>query len=165
MAAKKRVLFVCLGNICRSPAAQAVFQSMVVGENLESFIEVDSAGTGDWHVGELPDPRMRKHGEARGYDLCSLARSLAIKDFDQDYVIAMDKSNLRNIEAFASAKGRKFSGIVKLLCEFGTDPSICEVPDPYYGGDEGFALVLDLLEDACVGLLNQLKQDLAHVKS
>jgi protein-tyrosine phosphatase len=104
---------------------------------------------------------MRKHGKSRGYDLRSRARTLdAARDFEQDYILVMDESNRRNVEAFALKTGGSLGDKVQLMCDFAADRTYREVPDPYYGGDEGFQLVIDILEDACRGLLERVKQDL-----
>lgn len=159
---KKKVLFVCLGNICRSPAAEGVFRHMVKKEGLAHLIHVDSAGTGGWHEGESPDPRMIHHAGQRGYDLSDLeARQITTPgDFHTfDYILTMDKSNLRNVLALDTKKEHQHK--VKPLTSFCRIHSTEEVPDPYYRDDGGFELVLDLIEDACSELLNQLKRELA----
>ena len=155
---KVSVLFVCLGNICRSPTAHAVFQCLVDRHGLSSVIQVDGAGTGDWHLGHAPDARSSAEAAKRGYDMSNLrSRLVTVEDFYKfDYVIAMDKSNLGNLKAMCPAD---FSGQLKLLMDFSSDPSfssISEVPDPYYGGDDGFPLVLDMIEDAAASLLNHV---------
>jgi protein-tyrosine phosphatase len=151
---KHKILFVCLGNICRSPAAEAVFRRIVKEKGLEDRFEIDSAGTGDWHVGQLPDERMRKHGTKRGFDVCSIARTLdPAKDFDFDYIIVMDKSNHKNVSDLAHRSGKDISKRLHYMCDFAPHQPHREVPDPYFGGDDGFTLVLDLLEKSCRGLL------------
>ena len=153
----KKVLFVCLGNICRSPSAEGVFLAELKKRGLSDNYLVDSAGTGGWHVGERADSRMRKHALKRGYDLVSRARQVKLSDFDEfDVILAMDQSNLNNLN-----KLRKDS-IGQAKCLLMTDfceefSGAQEVPDPYYGGEEGFERVLDLLEDACAELLNDLE--------
>lgn len=152
-----RVLFVCLGNICRSPTAHGVFQKMVDDAGLSKRIQVDSAGTAAWHVGKQPDSRSAEHALKRGYDLSPLrARQAVAADFDQfDYVLAMDKENLANLQDICP-KGAK-SAPQLLLYEYCRDFDELEVPDPYYGGDAGFEHVLDLVEDACSGLLSEIQ--------
>lgn len=154
---KISVLFVCLGNICRSPTAHAVFQSMVDSEGLSQHILVDSAGTGDWHLGHAPDQRTTAVAAQRGYDMSELrSRLVEIEDFDQfDYIVAMDNENLRNLEVMRPAN---YQGQLGLFLDYSQQIEQTEVPDPYYGGDNGFALVLDLVEEASAGLL-------AHIRS
>lgn len=146
------VLFVCLGNICRSPTAHGVFQSLVSAQNLEDAIEVDSAGTGSWHLGEAPDRRATQAAENRGYDLAFLrARQLSQADFEHyDYILAMDKENLAELEAMAPAD---YQGELSLFLDYSDSGKNREVPDPYYGGDHGFDQVLDMVEQAAAGLL------------
>lgn len=152
---KVSVLFVCLGNICRSPTAHGVFQGMVDSHGLGDLISVDSAGTGDWHIGHAPDSRTAQVAVSRGYDLSELrARLVTAEDFDHfDYVIAMDNANLHDLE---SMRPQQFSGHLSLFLDFARGDSHTEVPDPYYGGDKGFELVLDLVEDASTGLLQHI---------
>ena len=148
------VLFVCLGNICRSPTAHGVFEKRVSEEGLASKIYIDSAGTGDWHLGEQPDPRTLLAGQQRGYDLSHLrARQVKAEDFDLfDYILAMDRKNLANLQQL---KPRHFTGHLRLFLPFGRD-LVDEVPDPYAGGTEGFEQVLDMVEQAAEGLLAHL---------
>jgi len=151
----KKVLFVCLGNICRSPAAEAVFQSFVDQAGLGDSIACDSAGTSGYHDGEKADPRMIDHGSRRGYDLTSISRKVRSQDFhDFDYVIAMDQSNLSNLKKVRPSDGK---ADLHLMCEFAENRTEKEVPDPYFGGADGFEHVFDILEDACHGLLNHIK--------
>ena len=152
---KVSVLFVCLGNICRSPTAHGVFQGMVDAGGLGDLIAVDSAGTGDWHIGRSPDQRTSQVAASRGYDLSQLrARLVTQGDFDQfDYVIAMDSANLQDLESMRPAH---YSGHLGLFLEFARGDSHAEVPDPYYGGEKGFELVFDLVEDASQGLLEHI---------
>lgn len=151
-----RVLFVCLGNICRSPTAHGVFAALVERAGLAASIEVDSCGTGGWHVGEPPDGRATVEAGARGYDLRHLrARQLQADDFHRfDYILAMDASNLADLRA---ARPTGCSGHLGLFLEFAPGRRETEVPDPYYGGDEGFAHVLDLVEEASQGLLREIR--------
>ena len=156
------VLFVCLGNICRSPTAHAVFQSMVDKQGLSDQIYVDSCGTGDWHIGHAPDSRSQQHALNRGYQMDNLrARLVVDNDFDQfDYILVMDKQNLADLKAMNC---QNFSGELGLFLDFCRNPNFSdysEVPDPYYSGDQGFSLVLDLIEDASAELLLQIKDRL-----
>ncbi len=157
----KHVLFVCLGNICRSPAAEGIFRSMVADANLADKIQIDSCGTGAWHVGEAPDLRMTHHARLRGYDLTALeARQFsADSDFEKfDYILTMDNSNLRNVLALDT--NHQYKNKIQPLLNFCKVHSIREVPDPYYEGDEGFEHVMDLLEDSCAQLLQHLRREL-----
>jgi protein-tyrosine phosphatase len=156
------VLFVCLGNICRSPTAHAVFQSMVASEGLTDRIMVDSAGTGDWHLGHAPDKRTVDLAAGRGYDLSELrARLVDEQDFSQfDYIIAMDNENLSNLRAMCP---QNYGGELSLLLDYSQQSGTTEVPDPYYGGENGFALVLDLVEEACSGLLGHIRGNSAEL--
>lgn len=146
-----KVLMVCLGNICRSPTAHAVFAQRVEAAGLAHRIEVDSAGTGDWHIGHKPDDRAREAGARRGYDLDSLrARQVCADDFNEfDYILAMDENNLRDLQQLSPPKLRHK---VRLFMEFAGN-NVRVVPDPYYGGPEGFEQVLNLVEEASDGLL------------
>lgn len=151
-----RVLFVCLGNICRSPMAETIFRKRIEDEGLEAKVEIESAGTGDWHVGQMADARMRGHAQKRGYNITSLGRTVAVDDFAYyDKIVAMDDSNVRNLKRICPAE--HIDKIVKMT-DYATKHSHTEVPDPYYGGDAGFELVIDLLEDASEGLLEELKE-------
>lgn len=156
------VLFVCLGNICRSPSADGMFRKKLAEHGLDEKVTVDSAGTGDWHIGKAPDQRSQAAAAARGYDISNLrARQVVAEDFDKfDYVLAMDKSNIENMKEFMP-NGKVRTQPELILERFGNDKSITEVPDPYYGGEEGFQTVLDLLETACDNLVLELKQKLA----
>jgi protein-tyrosine phosphatase len=151
-----RVLFVCLGNICRSPTAEAVLRSLAAREFPEVKIEADSAGTANYHVGEPPDRRTVSAARRRGYDLSGLrARQVQQEDFQRfDYLLAMDRANLSELAA------RRMAGAtaqLALFMEFAPDHDLDEVPDPYYGGTEEFERVLDLCEAAARGLLNRLR--------
>jgi len=153
----KRILFVCLGNICRSPSAEAVMQAIINKEGLQDAIKVDSAGIISWHAGEPADGRMQNHARKRGYNLTSISRPFnAEKDFDAfDYIIGMDHENMRDLKAFDPEN--KYSSKLFLMTDFCKNSSAKFVPDPYYGGGEGFENVLDILEDACRGLLDKVK--------
>lgn len=147
-----QVLFVCLGNICRSPTAHGVFQYCVDQAGMNKEIEVDSAGTGAWHIGQPPDQRAMATALARGYDLSSQrARQLEVGDFDRfDHILAMDRKNLLHMRALQPAT---YGGYLGCLLDFHPRAPVFDVPDPYYGGSDGFDEVLDLVEDACQGLL------------
>lgn len=153
---KVRLLFVCLGNICRSPAAESIMAGMIQKNGLQDVIEVDSAGTSGWHAGELPDARMRSQGERRGYDFLSRSRKFRPADFDDfDYILTMDGQNFSDVKSIARNQGQ--INKIHLITEFSRQsPHHNHIPDPYYGGESGFELVLDLLEDACEGLLQKL---------
>lgn len=151
----KRVLFVCMGNICRSPAAEGIFRAKVGAAGREEDFLIDSAGTLGYHAGELPDARMRAHAARRGYELDSLARQFKAKDFrDFDLILPMDEDN--RYEVLQLAPDAAARDKVKMMLSFAPQAGHREVPDPYYGGDAGFELVLDLLEEACDGLLESL---------
>ena len=155
-----KVLFVCLGNICRSPTAHGVFQSMVDNAGLGDAIIVDSAGTGDWHIGRGPDQRMQTSALRRGHDLSNLrARQVCAEDFSQfDLILAMDKQNLADLKNLRGGSGK---AELRLFLDFSPGAKTREVPDPYYGGEAGFEEVLDLVEDASAALLSSLKTHLA----
>lgn len=148
------VLFVCLGNICRSPTAHGVLLHKLTERGLAAQVRVDSAGTGGWHAGEPPDRRTRRHAAARGYDLSELrARQVTPADFAGfSHILAMDRANLDDLEAMKPAG---FTGELGLFLVYGTR-GVLEVPDPYYGGARGFEDVLDLVEDASEGLIARL---------
>ena len=156
-----RVLFVCMGNICRSPSAEGVFRRALVKAGLEHAVEVDSAGTHDYHVGHAPDPRACAAASQRGIDIGDLrARRVTAADFNRfDYVLAMDELNLEALAAAAPAGARARLGL--LMAYAPSYPQ--EVPDPYYGGRHGFEIVLDMLEAACAGLLQEIQQARAKV--
>lgn len=157
---KIKVLFVCLGNICRSPAAEGIFKKMVIDEGLQDYIHIDSAGTSGWHINELPDERMRKHGALRGYDFSSLSRKFVSDDFGNfDYIIVMDEDNYRNTTKLAKSEVEK-SKVYK-MADFLVDYSHDHIPDPYYSDASGFELVMDLLEDSSRALLNDIKDKLS----
>jgi protein-tyrosine phosphatase len=150
-----KILFVCMGNICRSPSGEAVMNAMIKKNNLQDRISCDSAGTIAYHAGEKADARMQRHAVKRGYDLTSIARQIKEYDFDRfDYIITMDSENYRNVKALDSSN--KYENKIFMMMEFATQYSDSEVPDPYYGGEQGFEYVLDLLEDACLGLLKHI---------
>lgn len=152
----RRVLFVCLGNICRSPAAEHIFRSVVEQhDDIDNWV-IDSAGIGDWHTGQLPDHRMRVHARRRGYELTHHARQIKASDFDRfDIIIAMDASNISDLREIAPTVEAE-KKIVPMAQYFKMATRYDYVPDPYYEGAEGFELVLDLLEDACYNLFLNL---------
>lgn len=154
------VLFVCMGNICRSPTAHGVFRARVQAQGLDGRVRVDSAGTHDYHVGEPPDRRAQAHAERRGYRLHDLrARALVPEDFERfDLVLAMDWDNLALAQALCPPG---YEGRLRRLTEFCQRFDSPVVPDPYYGGESGFEQVLDLVEDACAGLLQHVQARLA----
>ena len=155
---KYSVLFVCLGNICRSPAAQAVMQAMVDARGLTERFHIDSAGIGGWHIGDLPDKRMRVHARPRGYELTHRARRVSPGDFDDfDLIVGMDAGNVDELCSRAATIEQQ-NKVVMMGDYIRRYPHYDYVPDPYYEGSEGFELVLDLLEDACDNLLNQIIQ-------
>ncbi|AAU47821.1 low molecular weight protein-tyrosine-phosphatase [Burkholderia pseudomallei] len=151
------ICFVCLGNICRSPTAEGVMRHQVAAAGLDGAIEIDSAGTGDWHVGEAPDARAQQAARARGYDLSALrARQIGDADFERfDLVLAMDGANLA---ALRKRCPPQYRGKVRLLMEFAGDGSAGDIADPYFGGARGFEQVLDQCEAACRGLLDSLRE-------
>ena len=150
------VLFICLGNICRSPAAQAVLQRMVDERGLTDRFLIDSAGIGGWHIGDLPDKRMRVHARPRGYELTHRARRVQSVDFeDFDLIVGMDAANVDDLRHMA-ATPEQLDKVVMMGDYIRRFPHYDHVPDPYYEGSEGFELVLDLLEDSCDNLLNQI---------
>ena len=146
----------CLGNICRSPAAQAVMQRMVDERGLTDRFYLDSAGMGGWHVGDLPDKRMRVHARPRGYELTHRARKVQASDFeDFDLIVGMDASNVDDLCSMAATIEQQ-DKVVMMGDYIRQYPNYDYVPDPYYEGSEGFELVLDLLEDSCDNLLNRI---------
>ena len=155
---KYSVLFVCLGTICRSPAAQAVMQRLVDQKGLTERFFIDSAGIGGWHIGDLPDKRMRVHARPRGYELTHRARKVNAGDFeDFDLIVGMDASNVDDLRYMAATIEQQ-DKVVMMGDYIRQYPNYDYVPDPYYEGSEGFELVLDLLEDACDNLLNRIIQ-------
>ncbi len=152
-----KIIFVCLGNICRSPTAEGVLRNQVSERGLENLFEIDSAGTGDWHLGHPPDKRATEAALARGIDLSPLrARQITARDMlYYDTIIAMDNQNLARLKSLAPAD-QQYK--VRLLLQYGNSENR-EVPDPYYGGDHGFDLVLDLIEASCRELLDKLLSD------
>ena len=155
---KYRILFVCLGNICRSPAAQGIFQSIVDSAGESAGFEVDSAGTYSGHQGDLPDRRMREAAASRGYVLSHRARPVTSMDFlDFDLIVAMDDNNYADLMHLAPSV--ESSRKIKRMAGYLTGHSISYIPDPYYMGRDGFELVLDLLENACTNLFRSITED------
>lgn len=156
---KLSVLFVCLGNICRSPTAHAVFQKCVSDNGLSDIINIDSAGTGDWHIGRPPDQRSSEKAKEFGYDLSDLrARLVETTDFENfNYILVMDSKNLADVRKLAP---KDYKAKIELLLNYSARSrvdNIYEVPDPYFGGEDGFDHVLNLIEDATLGFLDYLK--------
>ncbi|MCH5225288.1 MAG: low molecular weight phosphotyrosine protein phosphatase [Muribaculaceae bacterium] len=153
---KKKILFVCLGNICRSPAAQAIMQKYVDDAGLQNNFYIDSAGLYAGHAGELPDPRMRQHARRRGYQLLHHSRPVNTSDFNEfDLIVAMDDSNFHGLRRLAPTIEDQ-NKIIRMIDYVKGYPQYHSVPDPYYEGAEGFEIVLDLLEDGCRNLLDSL---------
>lgn len=155
------ILFVCMGNICRSPTAHAVFQKFVDDNELNEAIKIDSAGTYGYHIGKKPDSRASAVAIKRGYDLSSLrARKVEHEDFEHfDYVLAMDDENYADLITLSQSDQKQdHKHKIKLFLDFAVQSNVREVPDPYYGGSKGFEMVLDLVEDASKGLLAHIKQ-------
>ena len=154
----KRILFVCLGNICRSSSAEEIMRTFIRRKGLEDQIEVDSAGILNYHQGELPDSRMRMHASRRGYNLTHRSRPVCTADFwDFDLIIGMDDRNIQDLKD--RAPSLETEGKICRMTDFCRHKIADYVPDPYYGGAQGFENVLDILEDACEGLLTFLVPD------
>lgn len=153
---RTRVLFVCMGNICRSPTAEGVFRRIVREAGLDQVVHIDSAGTHDYHIGKSPDRRAQEAAGGRGYDLSDLtARQVSRRDFAEfDRILAMDRDNLNDLLRICPAEHR---GKVRLFLSHSEQFSGQEVPDPYYGGSQGFEQVLDMVEDAARGLLKEIR--------
>ncbi|TVQ54841.1 MAG: low molecular weight phosphotyrosine protein phosphatase [Phycisphaerales bacterium] len=146
------VLFICMGNICRSPLAEGVFRQKANERGVIDRLSLDSAGTGGWHVGEPADPRMQQTAERHGIKLTSAARQVHRDDFERfDYLICMDRANLKNVKAIGAPEEK-----LSLLLDYLPDPPTREVPDPYYGGPDGFERVFELVDAACDALLDRL---------
>ena len=153
----KKILFVCLGNICRSPAAEGILKKKLKDRDLEKLFVVDSAGTGGWHVGNLADPRMRETALSRGIELTSRSRQIEENDlYEFDHILVMDKDNLHAVKLLTKNKLDSIKSKIKLILSYSKDSQLDEVPDPYYGGQNGFDKVLDLLDNAIDGLLDSL---------
>lgn len=153
-----KLLFVCLGNICRSPSAENIMRHLVAEAGLGDKISCDSAGTSSYHIGSAPDRRMAAAAQRKGITLTGAARQFMEADFEEfDLILAMDRDNYANI--LRLDRRNQYGDKVKLMCEFCRNYPDQEVPDPYYGGTEGFNYVIDLLLDACGGLLETVKGD------
>lgn len=153
---KQRLLFICLGNICRSPAADGIMHHLVEARGLTDDFYIDSAGIGSWHVGQLPDYRMRRCGERHGYVFAHRARQFSAADFDRfDLIAVMDHENYHDVarQARSAADRQK---IIRMSDYLRHHPGQQTVPDPYYGDDRDFEFAVELLEDACEGLLDEL---------
>ena len=153
----RKLLFVCLGNICRSPAAEGVFLHLLNERGLSDSFVVDSAGTGGWHTGNPADQRMQAAAARRGIQLPSRARQISLDDLSEfDLILTMDDANLAAVQSLVRDVGRRATATVRPMLSYAQRFSEAEVPDPYYGGESGFEHVLDLLEDACSNLLDEL---------
>ena len=153
-----KVLFVCMGNICRSPSAEAVMNTYIKRESLQDKIICDSAGTIAYHTGEPADARMQRHANKRNIHLTSISRQIKSIDYEEfDYVVGMDDSNLRDMQSFLPSAS--LAKKITKMTDYCSKSNPGYVPDPYYGGAEGFEQVLDLLEDACEGLLVEIRQE------
>ncbi|WP_035994396.1 low molecular weight protein-tyrosine-phosphatase [Leptolyngbya sp. KIOST-1] len=150
-----RLLFVCLGNICRSPSAENIMNYLIAQRQLGNRVVCDSAGTASYHVGSPPDRRMAQAARARGLELVGCARQFEVADFERfDHILAMDRQNYRDIVALDPAS--QHTEKVRLMCDFCRTHPDRDVPDPYYGGAEGFTYVIELLFDACEGFLDHI---------
>ena len=153
-----RILFICMGNICRSPCAEGIMQFLIKQQELENEIECDSAGTIDYHKGDSADLRMREHASLRGYELNSIARKFILQDFENfDWIITMDEDNYSQISLLD--QNDKFTNKIRRMTDFCERTKISSVPDPYYGGSQGFENVIDILEDSCRGFLKYIKSN------
>lgn len=156
----KKILFVCMGNICRSPAAEGIMKNFLEEEKYNEVIEVDSAGTIGYHEGEPADSRMKMHCSKRGYKLTSLSRKFnSTLDFEKfDYIVTMDDDNYKNVLALDNSN--QYRNRIFKMADFIKDSGYSEIPDPYYGGEKGFELVIDLLEQGNKNLLKKIKTDI-----
>ena len=153
----KKILFVCLGNICRSPAAEGIFKKKIKERDLGNLFVVDSAGTGGWHVGNLADRRMREAALSRGIELTSRSRKIDHNDlYEFDHILVMDKDNLNAVKSLIKDHNYPINSKIKLILSYSKKSQLDEVPDPYYGGQNGFENVLDLLDDAIDELIDSL---------
>lgn len=153
---KNKILFVCLGNICRSPLAEEVFRSYLRNKDKDKDYFIDSAGLISYHRGELPDLRMRRHAARRGYTLTHHSRPITSDDFYEfDYIIGMDESNILKLKDMAP--GLEEINKIHRMVEYCDNPIFDHVPDPYYGGEQGFENVIDMIESACENLLNAIE--------
>ena len=153
---KYKILFVCTGNICRSPSAEGVFRDIVNEQKLSQFFYIDSCGTHSYHTGQSPDSRSQYAAMKRGIDISQqIARTIEQNDFNRfDYVLAMDKYNLSFLQTMAD---KEHVNKINLFLEYAENCKLIEIPDPYYGGEDGFEIVLDLLQEASIGLIKQLQ--------
>ena len=153
---KHKILFVCMGNICRSPSAEGVFRDMVKEHNLSQFFYIDSCGTHDYHTGQSPDSRSQHAAMRRGIDISQqTARTIEQNDFNRfDYILAMDNHNRSFLQSMAD---EVYLNKIHLFLEYAENCKLIEVPDPYFGGEEGFEIVLDLLQQASIGLIKHLQ--------
>lgn len=155
--ANKSILFVCLGNICRSPSAEGVMKHIITNNKTKHTYHIDSAGIIGVHAGEKADSRMRQHAAQRKYDLTSISRQIQTFDFEEfDYIIGMDNQNIKDLQLKSPTQ---FISKIYKMTDFCTHITAAEVPDPYYGGAAGFELVLDILEDACQGLFQKIEME------
>ena len=153
----KKILFVCLGNICRSPAAEGIFKKKIKDREVENLFVVDSAGTGGWHVGNLADRRMREAALSRGIELTSRSTKIDHNDlYEFDHILVMDKDNLNAVKSLIKDYTYPINSKIKLILSYSKKSQLDEVPDPYYGGQNGFENVLDLLDDAIDELIDSL---------
>ena len=153
----KKILFVCLGNICRSPAAEGIFKKKIKDRELENLFVVDSAGTGGWHVGNLADRRMREAALSRGIELTSRSRKIEESDlYEFDHILVMDNDNLDAVKSLIKDHRNPVNAKIKLILSYSKNSQLEEVPDPYYGGQNGFDKVIDLLDDAMDGFIDSL---------
>tara|TARA_Y100001968_G_scaffold140850_1_gene128836 strand:- start:146 stop:619 length:474 start_codon:yes stop_codon:yes gene_type:complete len=153
----KKILFVCLGNICRSPAAEGIFKQKIKDRDLENLFFVDSAGTGGWHVGNFADTRMRETALSRDIELTSRSRQIEENDlYVFDHILVMDKENLHAVKLLNQKHLDSINSKIELILTYSKDSQLDEVPDPYYGGQNGFEKVLDLLDNAMDGLIDRL---------
>jgi Protein-tyrosine-phosphatase len=155
-----KILFICLGNICRSPAAEGIMKKYIEEDSaIADKIKIDSAGLISYHEGELPDSRMRLHAAKRGYKLTHLSRPITQNDFEEfDLIIGMDSQNISKLQKMAHTDAHREK--IFNMTDFLVNKTTVCVPDPYYGGSSGFENVLDILEDSCLGLLNYLKDNI-----
>lgn len=153
----RNILFVCLGNICRSPAAEAIFLHKLSQRKLLAQFTVDSAGTGGWHIGRKADSRMRHAASLRAISIDSRARQISVKDFETfDLILTMDNQNFNDVVSLSKQIKTSFKAKIQPLLEYSTTRNFLEVPDPYYGGEKGFDEVLDLLDNAIDGLISHI---------
>lgn len=155
----KSILFVCLGNICRSPAAEGIFRHLVEQESMMEAFHIESCGLGDWHIGHLPDERMREAAKSRGYLLSSRAQKMDPTFFERfDLILVADHKVMKQMYHLTNEPAHKAK--IQLITHFSTTYRDLEVPDPYFNGEAGFEHVMDMLEDSCQGLLTYLRKEL-----